>query len=276
MAEGRRFRLAKIVAPGNRLAVGQTLVQASIMSVLGPRQRPCEAGVLQRRAMLRYALLPVLSRSAMALGSAVGTLALGVGAASARRVFPADGQSEFLAIRNDRVIGRRRLAFSRDSGDLVVRHDTEFLAGPEGAPLHRFVQHSEESWRDGWLHAVVADSDDNGALWRVRAERRDGILQGQVNGAGFTVSGYPITSTLWHRDVPSQQALFDITDARVKLIRGREIGEETLALPGGTAKAKRYAIRGEINGDLWYDQDCRLVRASHPLRDGSLVVFELI
>ncbi len=195
--------------------------------------------------------------------------------ALARRVFPEDGASEFLVLRNDVVIGKRTLSVSRASGDLVVRQDIEFRVGPKGAAIDSFEQHSEEIWRDGWLHAVVSDTEDNGALWRVRAERIEGIFQGLVNGLAFTVSGYPITSTLWHRDTWSQQALLDVTDARIKLIRGHKLGEVALALPGGRIRATRYAIRGEINRDVWYDSDCRLVRVSQPLRDGSVVVSEL-
>ncbi len=195
--------------------------------------------------------------------------------AGARRVFPEDGASEFLVLRNDRVIGKRFLSVSRASGDLVVRQDIEFSVGPDGAALANFEQHSEEVWREGWLHAVVSDTEDNGALWRVRAERIDGIFQGLVNGFAFTVSGYPITSTLWHRDTPSQQALLDVTDARIKLIRGHKLGEVALGLPKGRTRATRYAIRGEINRDVWYDSDCRLVRVSQPLRDGSVIVSEL-
>ncbi len=208
-----------------------------------------------------------------------GTAALAVastaGPAGARRVFPEDGTAEFIVVRNDRVIGRRKLSVSRASGDLVVRQDIEFRVGPEGAAIANFEQHSEEVWREGWLQAVVSDTDDNGALWRVRAERIEGIFQGLVNGLAFTVSGYPITSTMWHRDTWSQQALLDVTDARVKLIRGHKLGEVALRLPGGRTRATRYAIRGEINRDIWYDKDCRLVRISQPLRDGSVIVSEL-
>ena len=39
--------------------------------------------------------------------------------------------------------------------------------------------------------------------------------------------------------------------------------------------ARRYAIRGEINRDVWYDADCRLVRIGASARDGSPLIFEL-
>ena len=224
---------------------------------------------MQRRSFLRFSLLA---------GALAGPLAGGIaGPAQARRVFPEDGALDYLGLRQgdrEQVAGRRRVRFSRASGDFVARVDQDLRVGPAAAPRYRFEQHSEEVWRDGWLQTVVCDTDDDGALWRVRAERRGGIFRGAVNGLGFTVSGYPITSTLWHRDVPSQQALLDVTDARVKLIRGRLLGEETVSAGGALVGAKRYAIRGEINRDLWYDENCSLVRFSLPLRDGSLIVFE--
>ena len=227
---------------------------------------------MKRRSFLERSLRVCGLAAGMAGGLAAGF----AGPAQARRVFPEDGELDYLGLRQGdqaQVVGRRRVRFSRASGDFVARIDVSLQLGP-AAPRYRFEQHSEEVWRDGWLHAVTCDTDDDGALWRVRAERQEGIFGGAVNDLGFTVSGYPITSTLWHRDVPSQQALLDVTDARVKLIRGQLLGEETVAAAGAAINAKRYSIRGEINHDLWYDEDCSLVRFSQPLRDGSLIVFE--
>lgn len=230
---------------------------------------------MQRRSFLEQSLRACSGGIAAGLVAGV-TVGLG-GPAQARRVFPEDGELDYLGLRQGdlgQVVGRRRVRFSRASGDFVARIDTNLQLGAAATPRYRFEQHSEEVWRDGWLQAIVCDTDDDGALWRVRAERQGGIFRGAVNDFSFTVSGYPITSTLWHRDVPSQQALLDVADARVKLISGRLLGEETVSAAGAKVSAKRYAIRGEINHDLWYDRDCSLVRFSLPLRDGSLLVFE--
>lgn len=195
--------------------------------------------------------------------------------AAARRVFPVDGTLNYLVLRNDRVIGQREVTVSRATGDFVVRLDEAYLVGPSDVPWFRYEQHCEEIWREGWLHAVTCDTEDDGALWRVRAERSNGVFAGDVNGLDFTVSGYAITSTFWHRDVPTQQALLDVTDARVKLIRATKVGRETLAVGGSKVETQRFALRGEINRDLWYDENCGLAKISKPLSDGSLVVYEL-
>ncbi|MFQ5466700.1 MAG: DUF6134 family protein [Kiloniellaceae bacterium] len=107
-----------------------------------------------------------------------------------------------------------------------------------------------------------------------RAERRHGIFQGAVNGTGFTVSGYLIPSSLWHHDTIFVESLFDTIDARVKLVRARHLGAERVIAGGRWVEAEHYGLSGEVPRELWYDQDCRLVRAGFVARDGSQVVLE--
>ena len=197
------------------------------------------------------------------------------GTAWARRVFPEPESTEFLVSRNDLVVGRRLLEIGRDGDDLIIRNEEELTVGPPAQPIYRFKQRCEEVWRVGWLHALVTDTEQDGRLWKVRAERRDGVFGGVSNGLQFTVSGYTITSTFWHRDAHSQRALIDVIDGHVKLIQGRFIGDEQIRVGGEQRASKHYLINGQINRHLWYDLDCRLVRLRAPLRDGSEVLYEV-
>ena len=210
------------------------------------------------------------------LGWAAAGLAAGSArAAWARRVFPQAETTEFLALRHGEVIGLRRQEIGREGGDLVVRNEEELRVGPDAQPIYRYVQRCEEVWRTGWLQALVSDTEEDGQQWRVRAERIDGIFSGVSNGRRFTVSGYAITNTFWHRDAHSQQGLLDVTDGWVKLIQGQLIGEEKVTVGNERRDSKHYLIFGQINRHLWYDLDCRLVRLRAPLRDGSEVIYEV-
>ena len=222
---------------------------------------------MQRRRLLQ------LTGAAVAI-TLLPVMHLPLRAVGACRVFPPDGETDFTALRHGRVVGRHRIRFSRAGGRFVVRSDVEIEAGPPGAPLFRFVHHAEEVWVGGWLHAVVSDTDDDGRLYRLRAERRDGIFQGIVNGMAFTVSGYIIPSSLWHRDTPASEALFDTVDGMVKVVRPRFVGRERVPVRGQPVEAKHYALRGQIRRDLWYDADCNLVRVAWRARDGSRIVLE--
>ena len=205
--------------------------------------------------------------------AAVGMLLPGP-AAGACPVFPADGELDFLVLRHGVVIGRHRIRFAREAGRFVVRSDIEIETAPPGAAPGRYVHHAEEVWVAGWLHAVVSDSDEDGRRTRLRAERRDGIFQGTINGSAFTASGYIIPSSLWHRDTPASEALFDVVDGRFKIVHPRFIGRDRVPGPGGPGEAKRYALGGELPRELWYDLDCGLVRAAWRARDGSRLVLE--
>ncbi len=207
-------------------------------------------------------------------GAALAGALLPGARAQACRVFPPDGEVDFMALRHGRVVGRHRIRFSRAGGRFVVRSDVEIETGPPGAPLFRFVHHAEEVWVDGWLHAVVSDTEDDGRRYRLRAERRDGIFQGIVNGMAFTVSGYIIPSSLWHRDTPASETLFDTVDGMVKAVGPQLVGRERVPVGGKPVEAKHYALRGQIQRDLWYDADCNLVRVAWRARDGSEIALE--
>ncbi len=210
-----------------------------------------------------------------------GTLLPGP-AAGACPVFPADGELDFLVLRHGVAIGSHRIRFTREAGRFVVRSDIEFETAPPGASLGappgaapaRYVHHAEEVWVGGWLHAVVSDTDDDGRRTRLRAERRDGIFQGTINGSAFTASGYLIPSSLWHRDTPASEALFDVVDGRLKIVHPRFIGRDRVPGPGGRVEANHYVLVGELPRELWYDLDCGLVRAAWRARDGSRLVLE--
>ncbi len=230
---------------------------------LGEGWRP-EDGTrrMRRRSFIRRA------------GAALAGALLPGAAAGACRVFPADGEVEFTALRHGEVVGWHRIRFLREPGRLRVRTDVEIEFAPRGVSVFRFVHHAEEIWVAGWLQALVADTDDDGRRYRLRAERRQGIFQGTINGSAFTVSGYIVPSSLWHRDTPASEALFDTVDGRVKIVRARLLGREAVAVRGRPVQAKRYALRGELQRDLWYDSACTLVRAAWLARDGSRIVLE--
>ena len=171
------------------------------------------------------------------------------------------------------MAGGPRIRFTHAAGRFVVRTDIAVDIRAGAAPLYRFTHHAEEVWIDGWLDAVVSDTDDDGRRYRVRAERERGIFAGTVNGAAFTVSGYVMPSSLWHRDTRASETLFDTVDARVKAVRAELLGSEHVAVGGATVAANHYALTGGITRDLWYDSAFNLVRIAWLGRDGAQIVF---
>lgn len=204
-------------------------------------------------------------------------------AAAACEIFPPAGRWNFLILRHGQAVGHHRIAFSRpnpakahgtEGGPFVVRSDVEIRVGLMGTYTYTFTHHAEETWRGGWLDALVADTDDEGRRFRLRARRQDGIFAGAVNGAQFTVAGYIVPSSLWHHDTIAVKALLDTIDGRVKLVQARYLGEEEVPVAGRPVVARHYALDGQIQRRLWYDARCRLVRAAYLARDGTWLTLE--
>ena len=220
--------------------------------------------MIQRRHALRL------------LGGTAAGLGLGfVSPASACAFYPQEAGWRFLVLRHGNVIGEHVFGFSRRGGDFVVEVAIDIAVDLLGLTVFRFTHRAEEVWRKGWLHALTSATDDDGRLWRVKAERRDGALRGSVNDVGFDVSGFVVPASLWHRDTLKSQALLDTIDARVKVVQAKALGEEEVATAAGaTVAARHYSLSGQIEREVWYDADCAIARVTFPARDGSLITLE--
>lgn len=209
-------------------------------------------------------------------GAALGGL-LGAAGSPARAcpLFPRDDGWRFLVLRHGNVIGEHRFTFSRRNGDdFVVEVAIDISVGLLGVTLFRFTHRAEEVWRDGWLQSLVSATDDDGTLWRVESERREGALRGTVNDVGFDVSGFVIPASLWHRDTPRTQVLFGTIDGRVKVVNSEDLGEERVKAGGRQVEAHHWRLSGELERDIWYGPDCGIARVTFPARDGSLITLE--
>lgn len=214
--------------------------------------------------------------SAAAAGAAL--LAAPPAFAGCRTLFPPTSEITYRVRREGETIGTHRVAFLRDGPDFLVRTDIDIAVKVLGFTAFRYRLKAEETWREGWLHALHSETNDDGERWKLRGERQgeagEAALSFVVNGKRRTVSGYVLTSSLWHRDTPREQALLDIVKGRVRLIRGIRRGEEAVPVGDGEVTAEHWSIEGELRREVWYDADCRLVRVEFPAKDGSWITVE--
>ncbi|HEY9536420.1 MAG TPA: DUF6134 family protein [Kiloniellaceae bacterium] len=177
----------------------------------------------------------------------------------------------FLVLRHGEPIGTQRMTFSRRGDDSVVEVAIDIAVDVLGITVFRFTHRAEEVWRGGQLWSLVSDTDDDGTRWRVQAERRNGMLRGSVNGAGFEAPGSILPASLWHPDTTKAQALLDTIDGRVKTVDCRDLGEEAVPVAGAETAARHFRLTGEIERDVWYDANCAIARVTLRGRDGSRI-----
>ena len=189
--------------------------------------------------------------------------------------FPANGERWFDILRNGAVVGSQGFRFSRHDGRFLVRNSVDIQVRESVTGLYRYRHNAEESWQAGRLEAFVGDTEDGGDSYLVRAERIDGVFRGRVNGQAFTVSGYVMPASFWHRDTPASPVLWDGGDGLVKVVKSLDLGLERIEVRGKMLEARRFDLDGQIRRSLWYDDHCALVRMSFFARDGSEFVARL-
>jgi hypothetical protein len=185
--------------------------------------------------------------------------------ASAAPVFPADYAIRYaVAAPGLPEGGSHRLSVARGAGVLLARSESRLLLPRRDGPPVPFVHFCEETWDGGWLHGLVSDTRIGPVRHRVRAWRRGDALRGTRDGYGFSISGYLLTASAWHRDTPTADGLVDPVDGKVKRVRGARRGRESVETGWGPRAAERWTLAGELSRELWYDAGGRLLRFALP------------
>jgi hypothetical protein len=135
-----------------------------------------------------------------------------------------------------------------------------------------------ESWKDGRLLHLESSCNDNGKAFSVNAAAEGDALNVQVNGRQHACPLEAWTTTYWrlpdkkHRN--QQVTLLDCDSGRVLNATLQYVGPSELQIAGARWTCARYRLNGDINADLWYDDQERLVRED-TIEDGHRTVIEL-
>jgi hypothetical protein len=194
--------------------------------------------------------------------------------AVARRLFPAGLTDRYQAWQGERPVGRQEIAFRRESGRFRVDAKLAMRFDAPGIGDVSYEHESRESWDTGWLHALDSRTRINGIVQEVHAERRGYALMVEGSDVGpFQVTTYVVPSNLWHRDSRLVDAFIDVESGIIRFVRPRYVGRERLQQGGDVVEAHRYSLRGQMDREAWYDEDCVLVRWDLPVSGGGWINF---
>jgi hypothetical protein len=145
-----------------------------------------------------------------------------------------------------------------------------------GVTAFRFVMQCDEDWADGQLVALRTRADDDGKKRSVDLRQGDGsqpqLLRVSYNGRASTVPAGVMPTSLWNPDTVAQTELVDVLNGKTRNVIVTQRGAETLQIGGRPIQAQHYAIRGDIERDIWYAPDGQLLKVTFAAKDGSQVV----
>lgn len=218
-------------------------------------------------------------RDTIGFGTALGLGALLPAPAMACRLFPRSSTDRYGAYQDETQVGSQWFEFSRSSGQIVVTSELDIRYRDHAGATVSLFHRAREAWHRGWLNAFSAKTRYSDREIRIEAySLEQGILSVESSDSDVTlqVSGYVVPSSLWHRDSRLVNRLIDLVDGRVKLVQVYYAGKDLLPHDGGAIVATHYRVRGEINRDAWYSNNCQLLRTLMPLQNAKPVSLELL
>ncbi len=120
-----------------------------------------------------------------------------------------------------------------------------------------------EKWRNDQLVSVDTDTNDDGSPYTYKAEYEGDCFE--VAGKGVAKrdacdGAWPLT--LWREEVTTKTSLYSVINAEPYAVTTRKTGTETLAINNREIPATHYVMTGDVQRDLWYGDDGRLLKTS--------------
>jgi len=173
---------------------------------------------------------------------------------------------DFDVLMDGRKIGRHAVTLWKKSGKTYVDIDIDLKVGLGPIVFYRYQQRNRALWEDGALSSFLSRTDDDGDVFTVAANRKEGGIAVAVNGADEAVVSDWFPTTYWDKRTVYQDRLLATRDGEILDVETRSAGIETIDVKGESIRAEKFEMRGDLDIDLWYDADDRWVKLAFTYR----------
>jgi hypothetical protein len=186
------------------------------------------------------------------------------------------GRYVFEVMRDGTPIGTQSIEIRRAGDTLTAVTESQVAVKMLGIVVYRMHQVMTETFAGQRLLSVRTETKDGGGL-RVAELTRDGDhWSGRLDKAARAFDCDCQASAMWHVSSIGKDEIIEASQARLRQVTVTDLGLENLDLPEGRIKARHFAVKGEIEREVWYDAAGNLVAAQQMGSDGSLIREKLI
>lgn len=182
---------------------------------------------------------------------------------------------EYRILRNGSEIGRHRVSFVHGDDAMTVKTEVRIEVSFAFITLYRYALDGVEIWRHGRLAELHTTTDDDGDHYAVHALANGDTIVIEAGGDKWTAPATAMPSSLWHPDLARGPLLIGVEQGERMVVAAEEIGREVVPARGGEVSATHLVVSGELERELWYDDDGILVHLRLIARDGSNIVYVL-
>jgi hypothetical protein len=195
-------------------------------------------------------------------------------ALSAAETEPAAATLNFAVMRNGDQIGTSTVRISRDGAGTRAEIVTHIEVKIAYFTVYHYDQNETESWVDGKLVAMNAQTDDNGTRHKVSVTRNGDTLSVDADGKVAEVDPGAIPVSLWNSSLMRQTTAINPLDGTLTPVSVVDHGEEPLVLQGHPTTAHHYSVQTSFPQDVWYDRQQQLLKVELRGSDGSKIQYQ--
>lgn len=149
-----------------------------------------------------------------------------------------------------RSIGTHTFKVSGDAQNRNVQTTAIFKASALRIPIYHYDHHDNESWKDGCLRKIDADTDDNGKTYPVHGYSDS---QGFHLATGATLPACVQTFAYWDKSFLQQSHLLNSQTGEFTPINTTRVGVEQITVVNRPVAAEHFLLRTpRFSIDLWY------------------------
>ena len=184
---------------------------------------------------------------------------------------PYEGKLAFDIMRGDKLIGRHIITFRDVDDEIHVDIEVSLQVKIGFLTVFRYGHTNREVWRGGRLVSVTTDTDDNGKLFEVRAERRVDGFHVQTLAEESVLATTIIPTSYWNSEILKNLHWFDTQRGIVLEIDMEEGDIEPVNLANGQSiEARRYDVTGDLNQTVWYTPEGEWVKLAFLARGADI------
>lgn len=172
--------------------------------------------------------------------------------------------------RDGDVVGSYVIDFKRTDHGVVAEARADVDVNLLFIPVYTLRYHAQELWSGGELQSIEASTNDDGDLVQVQATRDSNGLRVETNGRSYeTPAVFPISH--WNAALLEGGPMLNGMTGEVDQVQVFDQGLDTVSTRNGSLRARHYLYSGDLNGEIWYDEDGRWVKLRFRAKDGSMI-----
>jgi hypothetical protein len=179
----------------------------------------------------------------------------------------------FDVYRDGNKVGFHRVWFGKRGTDLTVENKFRIEIKVLFLTAYSYQYSSEARWRAGQLLQIAAQVDDDGATSQVSAALDDDRMKVNGSAGRYTAEATLYPTNHWNVEVLRQKQVLNTLTGQLNSVRIEAAGRELVATEFGEALATRYAYKGDLETEAWYDDAGRWVKLRFQARDGSTIEY---